>query len=1001
MRYNPKKIEAMWQKKWLVDKTYEPDFLRAKKPFYNLMMFPYPSAEGLHVGNMYAFVGSDIYGRLKRMQGYDVFQPMGLDGFGIHSENYALKIGAHPMKQARVSEKNFYRQLAMIGNGFAWRERLETYDPAYYKWTQWIFVHMFKQGLAYRKKQSVNWCPSCKTVLADEQVIAGKCERCGTVVVKKELEQWFFRITKYAPRLLKNLETLDWSERVKIAQKEWIGESEGALIKFSLAGISGQVNGKHDVEVFTTRPDTLFGATFLAISPETARKWLDVGWQAPEKVKDFVAAELQHRAKPKSDNEGEREKEGVSTGVSGINPANGEKIPVWVVNYVLGDVGTGAIMAVPAHDERDFEFARKYGIAERTVIVPKGMKCVLVHGCPSRQEDTTDVTKASDKHWIPWMREQMQKEKIQAFTPLLPEPWKPDYEAWKKEFEKIPVDENTVAVGHSCGGAFLVRWLGETQRKMKKLILLAGAKIPADDASEFIRNLYDFSIDPRIRNNVGEIVILISDDDEERHRKSAILYAEALQGKIVKFIGKGHFLFKQMRTNAFPELFDEILKGTEAYTEGGMVVNSGKFNGMDWQTAKGEITKFVDGKLVTTYHLRDWLISRQRYWAPPIPMIFCDACAVAKKGERAEMPGWYTASEKSLPIKLPFVKNFRPTGKDQSPLAGVTKFYKVRCPGCKNWARRETDVSDTFLDSAWYYLRYPSVGDKKAAWSPAITKKWLPVTRYMGGAEHSVLHLLYVRFLAMALHDAGLVDFEEPMPVFRAHGLIIKDGAKMSKSKGNIINPDEYIRAYGADALRMYLMFLAPWEQGVDFRAAGIKGITRFLERVWVLAHKRQQRKIKNENMQRALHRAIKKVTDDIENLQYNTAISALMVLLNVFEENEHAVAREDIKIFLKLLAPLAPHITEELWQGFIKGKPKSIHHEAWPLYNPAMIAQKTFELIIQVNGKVRGRLVLAMGTSEGDAVRRARGVPGVARHLSAEPKKVIFVPDKLINFVV
>ncbi len=1033
MRYHPQKIEKKWQARWLKEKTYEPDLKRAKKPFYNLMMFPYPSAEGLHVGNMYAFTGSDIYGRLKRMQGYDVFEPIGLDGFGIHSENYAIKIGAHPMKQAKISEKNFYRQLAMIGNGFAWREHLETYDPEYYKWTQWIFIQMFKQGLAYRKKQAVNWCPSCKTVLADEQVIAGKCERCGSTVIKKELEQWFFRITKYAPHLLKNLQTLDWSERVKIAQREWIGRSDGAMISFEIRRSARNVtdrtqniaeNVQRDsassqresatlttVNVFTTRPDTLFGATYLVVAPEHV-----VIRNQESRIRNYGEVTKyaeQARGKAEADRIAEgREKTGVELkGIKAINPANNEEIPIFVADYVLAGYGTGAIMAVPSHDGRDLEFARKYGIPERTVIVRQSMKCVLVHGCPAKPEDRVDVTKASDKHWIPWMREQMQKNKIRVFTPLMPEPWKPDYAAWKKEFEKIPVDENTVVVGHSCGGAFLVRWLGETQRKVKKLILLAGAKIPADDANEVIRNLYDFDIDPRIRDNVGEIAVLISDDDEERHRKSAVLYAEALHGRLVKFKGKGHFLFKQMGTNALPELFDEILKTADAYTEGGTVVNSGTFNGMDWQMAKGEITKSVNGKLVTTYHLRDWLVSRQRYWAPPIPMIFCDACAAAKRGERAEMPGWYTAPAKTLPVKLPFIKNFRPTGSDQSPLAGVAKFYRVRCPACRAWARRETDVSDTFLDSAWYYLRYPSVGDKKYAWNPAITKKWLPVTRYMGGAEHSVLHLLYVRFLAMALHDAGLVDFEEPMPTFRAHGLIIKDGAKMSKSKGNIINPDEYIRAYGADALRMYLMFLAPWEQGGDFRDAGIKGITRFLERAWKFADARLQTadtsQVLNPDVQMLMHKTIKKVGEDIENLQYNTAISSLMILLNTIETSSDAVSLEDIKVFLKLLAPFAPHITEDLWQ---RHRPitynlqptifRSIHREPWPEYDPRMIVEKTFELVVQVNGKMRGRITLPAGAGEAQAVAAARGMDTVRPYLISEPRKVIFVPDRLINFV-
>ncbi|MFY9463013.1 MAG: leucine--tRNA ligase, partial [Candidatus Sungiibacteriota bacterium] len=658
-RYDPKKIEAKWQKKWLAAKVYEPDFKRAKKPFYNLMMFPYPSAEGLHIGGMRTFTGVDIYGRMKRMQGHEVFEPIGLDAFGIHSENYALKTGRHPMKQAVILEKSFYRQLAMMGNGFAWDERLETNDPEYYRWTQWIFVQMFKRGLAYRKKAEVNWCPSCKTVLADEQVVAGQCERCGTAVIKKELEQWFFKITKYAERLLNNLEKIDWSPRVKIAQKNWIGRSEGALIKFKIRTNQYMVFARPYIEVFTTRPDTLFGATYVVLGPEHPF------------IEDYKLQIINHRevgeytkqarAKKREERMAEgKEKTGVELkGVKAINPVNGEELPIWVADYVLGNVGTGAIMAVPAHDERDFAFAKKYNLPITIVI------------CPNYPEKTCPVL-------------------IEA-----------------------------------C-------------------------------------------------------------------------------------VGEGH------------------------------LVGSGKFDGIHSEDARKKITDFVGGELTTQYRLRDWLISRQRYWGPPIPMIFCDACAAQKKGERKEMPGWYAVLEKDLPVKLPYIKNFRPTGTDQSPLASVEKFYKVRCPQCKSWARRETDVSDTFLDSAWYFLRYPSVRNKKAALDPVVTKKWLPVNSYIGGAEHSVLHLMYSRFVTMALHDARLLDFEEPFPRFRAHGLITKDGAKMSKSRGNVVNPDEYVRAYGADAVRMYLAFMAPFEQDGDFRDTGIRGTTRFLERVHKLNSKFQ-----------------------------------------------------------------------------------------------------------------------------------------------------------------
>lgn len=813
------------------ERIYEPNLKSAKKPFYNLMMFPYPSAEGLHVGNMYAFTGTDIYGRFKRMQGHDVFEPIGLDGFGIHSENYAIKIGKHPADQAKISEKNFYRQLQMIGNGFAWNERLETYDPEYYKWTQWIFIQMYKRGLAYRKKATVNWCPGCKTVLADEQVIAGKCERCNSVAVKKDLEQWFFKITNYAERLLNNLENINWSEKVKIAQRNWIGKSEGAEIKFKVK------NKKFEIEVFTTRPDTLFGATYMVLAPEhNLIEGLRSEIKNWDEVRKYIVS-----AKNKSEEdriaEG-KEKTGVELkGIKAINPANQEEIPIFVADYVLGGVGTGAIMAVPAHDIRDWDFAKKFDLPIQAVVINKDG---VLYQSPQAKLSEEDV--------------------------------------------------------------FAVR---------KTMI-------------------------------------------EESVKQGPIIIE-------------------------------------------GILINSGQFSGISSEKAKWEVTKFVGGEKKIQYRLRDWLISRQRYWGPPIPMIHC--------APPAGGCGWQPVPEKDLPVKLPYVKNFRPTGTDKSPLAADEKFYKVRCPKCQAWARRETDVSDTFLDSAWYYLRYPSVKEKNKPWDPATTKKWFPVDMYIGGAEHSVLHLLYVRFLAMAFKDWGMLHFEEPFKKFRAHGLLIKDGAKMSKSKGNVINPDEYIRAYGADALRMYLMFIGPFDQGGNFRDTGIRGITRFLERVWKLSRKinlKNKKSVENIELDKALHKTIKKVTEDLEGLQYNTAVSNLMILLHNFEENINSLNKNHLAVFLKILAPFAPHLTEDIWQEFMGGqKFTSIHKSSWPIYDTTMTQDKNFILAIQINGKFRGKINLPMDVGENEAKRAALALPEIKKYMVQEARKVIFVPNKLINFVI
>jgi leucyl-tRNA synthetase len=844
-----KRIESKWQKKWQEEKLYEPDFEHAsssrRKPFYNLMMFPYLSAEGLHIGAVRTFSGVDVYGRFKRMQGHDVFEPIGLDGFGIHSENYALKIGKHPAEHAKESEKSFYRQLAMIGNGFAWEERLETYNPAYYQWTQWIFVQMFKHGLAYRKKALVNWCPSCKTVLADEQVIDRECERCGSEVIKKELEQWFFKITDYAERLLQHLDTIDWSERIKIAQRNWIGKSEGALITFPLHNIAGQEDDKHVVEIFTTRPDTIFGATYIVVSPERAQRWLDVGWRASDRVREYITQALAKRGEKDT----AEEKTGVETELRAVNPVNGEKIPVWISDYVLGDVGTGAIMAVPAHDQRDFAFAKKYNLPIRIVV------------CPHYPAKT---------------------------CPML------------------------------------------------------------DEAYE----------------------------------------------------GEGH------------------------------LVASGPFDGMASQEAKEAITTFVKGSKKVQYRLRDWLISRQRYWGPPIPLVFCENCAEKIKMQKSkikikeefnkgelENPGWIAVSEEDLPVELPYVENFRPTGTEQSPLASVETFWKTTCPKCGGPARRETDVSDSFLDSSWYYLGYLILGNQKSKiknqkFGNDILKKWLPVNMYIGGAEHAVLHLLYSRFVAMALFDWGFVHFEEPFTTFRAHGLITKDGAKMSKSKGNVVSPDEVIKMFGIDAVRMFLLFLAPFEESGDYRESGIKGITRFLNRVWNFVVDKQKRMTNNQDtitkqipnskfkIQKTIHKTIKKVTEDIEGLHYNTAISALMILLNAFEKEKENVSTEDVEVFLKLLAPFAPFLTEECWRETL-GHEKSIHVASWPAFDPQTIEEQTISLVIQINGKVRDTADAEKGISQEDAERLARARDRIKPYLEGKQiRKTIFVADRLINFV-
>ena len=960
--YNPKEIETKWQKKWKENEIYEPDIENAKKPFYNLMMFPYPSAEGLHVGNMYAFTGSDIYGRFKRMQGYDVFEPMGLDGFGIHSENYAIKTGMHPAKQAKISEKRFYKQLQMIGNGFAWNERLETYDPEYYKWTQWIFVQMFKNGLAYRKKQSVNWCPSCKTVLADEQVVSGECERCSSVVIKKDLEQWFFKITKYAGKLLKNLEHIDWSENIKVAQKNWIGKSEGALIKFPI------LNSQFLIDVFTTRPDTLFGATYMVLAPEHELiKKLESKIKNLEEVKKYI-----EKAKKKSEIERTsltKNKTGVELkGIKAINPANKEKIPVFIADYVLSSYGTGAIMAVPAHDERDWDFVEKYNLPIQEVIVPKRVD--------KRNPPISGKKKIERRNVHVFIRNPKDK-KILCLK-------------WKK-FPWITFPMGGIEKGESIIEAAKREAREETGYKNFKNAKILGGQVRAeyfaahkDENRVSYTNLVSLELENKEKNSVAE----------HEHDSHEPFWVELSK------------LTTDYMVHAEMDIWlERISKEPRSYIGDGILINSGKFDGMDSEKAKSEITKFVNGKTKVQYRLRDWLISRQRYWGPPIPMIYCEYCAKEKKGEyppAGGMPGWYAVSEKDLPVELPLVKDFRPQGKGKSPLASVKSFYEVKCPACGKKARRETDVSDTFFDSSWYYLRYLTPNNKKSAWDSNIVKKWLPTNMYIGGAEHSVLHLLYVRFVAMALYDWGMISFNEPFKKFRAHGLIIKEGAKMSKSKGNVVNPDEYVKRFGADTLRMYLMFLAPFEQGGSFRDSAVMGIARFLNRVWKIFNGYSAGKYSkpDKKVQKVFHQAIKKITEDIESLSYNTAISSLMILLNEMESNEKLLERKDMETFLKLLAPFAPHMTEELWHQL--GNKKSVHIQLWPKYDEKMIIEDLFSLVIQINGKLRDTIEMPVGASDKKIKERALVSEKIKKFLDGKkPKKFIIVKNRLINIVV
>ena len=803
--YDPSTVEPKWQQRWRERGTNHTDLTGGERPFYALMMFPYPSAEGLHVGNLFAFTGNDIYGRFQRLQGHTVFEPLGYDAFGIHSENYALRIGEHPMRLIPRNIANFRRQLERGGLMVDWRYSVETTDPRYYKWTQWVFLKLYERGLAYKKKAAVNWCPNDKTVLANEQVINGACERCGAQVEQRFLEQWFFRISDYAERLLTNLERIDWSETTKTAQRNWIGRSDGAEIAFHVMGAGSSAP---TITVFTTRPDTVFGATYMVLAPEhplvgdltTNDQRAEVeAYRERTKRQDLVSRKVN------------KEKTGVFTGSHAINPATGAPIPIWIADYVLMEYGTGAIMAVPGHDERDFEFANVFSLPVIRVVAG---------------------------------------ERDNEHTPL-----------------DAPFTDNT----------------------------------------------------------------------------------------------------------------------------GGRLVNSGEFDGMPVSEAKRSITEWLAsrgmGRGVVNYRLHDWCISRQRYWGPPIPIIYCDNC------------GPQPVPEQDLPVTLPDIEDFRPDDSGVSPLARHESWYVVPCPKCGGKARRETDVSDTFLDSAWYFLRYPSADRDDVPFDAELTRKWLPVDSYIGGNEHAVLHLMYSRFITMVLHDMGYLDFEEPFTRFRAHGHIIREGAKMSKTKGNIVVPDRYYEQWGADTFRTYLMFLGPYEEGGDFRDQSISGVRRFLDRVWASVTEATAEGSPDPEVLRKLHQTIRKVSDDIPRLAYNTAIAAMMTYVNVVRQGERTPHRDELEPLVQLVSPFAPHLAEELWEQL--GHRESVFDARWPVFDPELAREQLIELAVQVNGKMRGTVRVRPDVTKDEALEAALASPAIARFITGEPKKVIFVPGRLLNVVV
>lgn len=820
-RYEHKEIEKKWQEKWHNQETYKTlDQKTGSDNEYLLVEFPYPSGN-LHVGHWYAFAVPDIYARFRRMQGKNVLYPIGFDAFGLPAENAAIKHGLNPREWTYANMDKMRAQIGSMGASFDTSREVVTCDPDYYRWTQWLFIQLFEAGLVEQRETQANWCPSCKTVLANEQVVGGKCERCDSDVEKKTMKQWQVKITDYADRLIDDLDDLDWPEEIKLSQKNWIGRSEGAEISFAIKNSDEKIDTS--IDVFTTRPDTLFGATYMVLAPEHSlinnEKLKITNWEEIEKYQ----REAQKKTELERTAEG-KEKTGVKLeGVVAINPANDEEIPIYIADYVLTDYGTGAIMAVPAHDQRDFEFAKKYNLEIRQVIATRG--------------SIAGESKHIDGEWI-----------------------------------------------------------GVVQ----------------DFADEW----------------------------------------------------------------------------NEHYKNPGKLMNSGKFDGMDSEDAKKAITEKVGGKMTKTYKLRDWGVSRQRYWGVPIPIVHCDKC------------GSVAVNDDALPVELPEIEDYMPAGDGRSPLAKADEWMNTQCPECGEKAVRETDTLDTFVCSSWYYLRYVDPQNTDVFADNEKMAQWMPVDLYSGGSEHTTMHLLYSRFWHKALYDLKLVADAEPYKRRMNRGLILgPDGNKMSKSKGNVIDPDNIVEQLGADTMRLYLAFIGPFNEvgSYPWNPESIVGVRRFVERVWRLQEKIGKDSV--EETDRAIHKAIKGVTDSLAQFKLNTGVATLMTCVNVLEKTE-SITKEQYETFLTILAPYAPHIAEEIYN--VLGNKSSITQVDWPEYDEEKLVDDEIELVVQVNGKVRDKITVPAGITEEDAKEKALASTKIQKYTDGkEIRKVIFIQGKLISIVV